>query len=132
MFSGGVAFPFPASSFLFFEVMFDSEALRFDEEEAPNTSGILRGVGSSGRGRRSDAGGGVNVSLATCNCIFGCRSTSLPYIKISVVSGPPRVIAKLWYESKRENILLSPSATRTPKFVLPSAEMVFKQNRFSK
>lgn len=87
--------------------MFDSETFRFDEEddeEAPNESGIFRGVGSSGRGRRRGAGGGVNVSLATCNCIVGWvgfrfgeevggGDVSLPYIKISVVSGPPRAIA---------------------------------------
>lgn len=49
----------------------DSETIRLDEvdEEDANESGIFRGVGSSGRGRRRGAGSGVNVSLATCNWI---------------------------------------------------------------
>ena len=56
--------------------MFDSEDLRFNEgdEEAPNARGIFRGVGSSGRGRRREAGAGVNDSLATCNCIVVCST----------------------------------------------------------
>lgn len=61
--------------------------------EPLNERGILRGVGSSGLGRRTGAEGGVDVRRATHNWSkeedVEVGGRTWPYISISVVSGPP-------------------------------------------